>query len=225
VYRARGRELLARTGSRARIDARFLRVPPKVRTPPLAVPAFSRYGCLQGPGIDARWHKMPARHRGTDPRSEYATMLLLPWPLVVRASDFRPVEGSVQRLTKDPFGFFEFAPAEGPDLGLLDRVLGAARREAGSVDVVVLPESAVEEPEIGALETSSTLMEWSTFRPGCANTCESRGGFRTTRCISVSIRGSRRADRSQARGANRGFIFARTSTTAGPAFFEHREHR
>ena len=33
VYRARGRELLARTGSLARIDAHLLRVLPKVRTP------------------------------------------------------------------------------------------------------------------------------------------------------------------------------------------------
>ena len=116
--------------------------------PPTGRPAFSRYACVQGPGVEACWHKMPARHRGTDLSSEYATLLLLPWPLEVNASDFRPVEGSVQR-PKDPFGFFEFAPREGLDLDLLDRVLVAARREAGSVDVVCLPESAVEEGEIG----------------------------------------------------------------------------
>jgi len=153
VYRARGRELLARNGSLSRVDARFLRVLPKVSTPPTGRPAFSRYACVQGPGIEARWHKIPARHRGTDLRSEYATLLLLPWPLSVRASDFRPVEGSVRRLSKDPFGFFEFAPAEGLDLDLLDRVLVAARQEVGSVDVVVLPESAVDEREIDDLET------------------------------------------------------------------------
>lgn len=152
VYRARGRELLGRTGSLARIDTRFLRVLPKVRTPPTGRPAFSRYACVQGPGVNARWHKFPARHRGRDLRSEYATMLLLPWPLHVRASDFQPVEGSVQRLTKDPYGFFAFAPAEGLDLDLLDRVLVAARQEAGSVDVVVLPESAVEERDLHGLE-------------------------------------------------------------------------
>jgi hypothetical protein len=153
IYRARGRELLARKGSLARIDTRLLRVLPKVRTPPTGRPAFSRYVCVQGPGIEARWHKIPARHRGTDLRSEYATLLLLPWPLRVRASDFHLVEGSVQRLTNDPFGFFEYAPAEGLDLDLLDRVLVAARQEAGSVDVVVLPESAVDEGEIDDLET------------------------------------------------------------------------
>jgi hypothetical protein len=152
LYRARGRELLARTGSMARVDARLLRVLPKVITPPTGRLAFSRYACVQGPGIDARWHKVPARHRGTDLRSEYATLLLLPWPLRVQASDFHPV-GSVQRLTKAPFGFFEFAPSVGLDLDLLDRVLVAARQEAGSVDVVLLPESAVEERELDNLET------------------------------------------------------------------------
>jgi hypothetical protein len=151
VYRARGRELLARTGSLARIDARRLRVLPKVITPPTGRPTFSRYACVQGPGIDARWHKIPARHRGTDLRSEYANLLLLPWPLRVHASDFHPV-GRVHRAAKDPYGFFEFAPAEGLDLDLLDRVLVAARQEAGSVDVVLLPESAVDERELDDLE-------------------------------------------------------------------------
>jgi hypothetical protein len=152
AYRARGRELLARTGSLARIDARLLRVLPKVRTPPTGRPAFSRYACVQTPPIGARWHKLPARHPGTDVRSEYATLLLLPWPLMVRATDFHPVEGSVQRLAKDPFGSFEFVPAERLDLALLDRVLTAARREVNAVDVVILPESAVDESEVDDLE-------------------------------------------------------------------------
>ena len=152
VYRARGREMLVRTGSMARVDPRRLRVLPKVRTPPTGRPAFSRYACVQRPGIEVRWHKIPARHRGTDLRSEHATLLLLPWPLEVKATDFRPVDGSVQRLSKDPFGFFEFAPGEGLDFDLLDRVLVAARKEAGSVDVVCLPESAVEAGEIDELE-------------------------------------------------------------------------
>jgi hypothetical protein len=153
VYRARGRELLARTGSMARLDPRLLRVLPKVRTPPTGRPAFSRYACTQGPGITARWHKVPSRHRGTDIRSEYATLLLVPWPLRVRASDFRPREEPIRRPAKDPYGFFEFAPEEGLDFALLDRVLLAAREEAGTVDVVCLPESAVDERELGDLES------------------------------------------------------------------------
>jgi hypothetical protein len=151
-YRARGRELLARTGSLARVNPRFFRVLPKVRTPPTGRATFSRYACVVGPGIEARWHKVPTRHRGTDLTSEHATLLLLPWPLQVRESDFVPVEGSVQRLSKEPFGFFEFAPAE-VDFDLLDGVLTAARRETKSVDVVVMPESAVDESEIAYMES------------------------------------------------------------------------
>ena len=152
AYRARGRELLARTGSLARTNPRVLRVLPKVRTPPTGRPAFSRYACVHGPGIEARWRKMPARHPGTDVRSEYANLLLLPWPLEVKASDFRPLEGAVQRPAKEPFAFFEFAPAPGLDFDLLDRVLLSAGEEAGSVDVVLLPECAVDESEIDELE-------------------------------------------------------------------------
>jgi hypothetical protein len=152
LYRARGRELLARTGSLSRIDTRHLRVLPKVRTPPTGRASFARYACVQGPGIEARWHKMPARHRGADPQSEYATLLLLPWPLRVRSSDFRSLDHSVQRLSKEPYGFFEFAPAEGLDFDLLDRVLTAAREEARSIDVVIMPESAVDEGELDGLE-------------------------------------------------------------------------
>jgi hypothetical protein len=186
VYRARGRELLARTGSLARVDPRLLRVLPKVRTPPTGRPAFSRYACVQAPAIEARWHKMPARHSGTDLRSEYATILLLPWPLTVRAADFRPVEGSVQRLPNDPFGSFEFAPAEGLDLALLDRVLTAARQEVTTVDVVVLPESAVDESEIEDLEallyrhgvvSLQTGVRQRTDDPACPPNNWIHGGF------------------------------------------------
>jgi hypothetical protein len=151
-YRARARELLARTGSLARPAPRRVRVLPKVRTPPSGRPAFSRYACVQGAGLEACWHKTPARHLGTDPPAEHVNLLLLPWPLRVRESDFRPVEGSVQRPENDPFGFFEFAPAERLDLDLLDRVLTAALDEVDDVDVVVLPESSVDASEIDELE-------------------------------------------------------------------------
>jgi hypothetical protein len=155
VYRARGRELLARTGSLARIHPHLVRVLPKVRTSPngTALGSFSRYACVHRPGAQVRWSKIPARHRGANPQAEYANVLLLPWPLRVRESDFHPIEGSVRRLTSEPFGYFEFAPAEGLDLDLVDRTLVAARDEVGGVDVVVLPESAVDEGDIDGLET------------------------------------------------------------------------
>src|SRR5215510_10229334 len=154
IYRARGRELLARTGSLSRIPSHVMRVLPKVRTPPngTSLRAFSRYACVRASGVEARWHKVPARRNGTDPRARHANLLLLPWPLRVRESDFRPLEGSVQKPGKEPFGFFEFAPSEKLDLDLVSRLIVAAREEVDSVDVVMLPESAVDESEIDELE-------------------------------------------------------------------------
>ena len=154
VYRARGRELLARTGSLARIQSHFVRVLPKVRTPPsgTSLRSFSRYAGVHRPGVEARWYKVPARRAGTDPRARHANLLLLPWPLRVRESDFRPLASSVRRLDKEPFGFFEFAPSETLDLDLMGRMIVAARDEVDAVDVLVLPESAVDEGDINDLE-------------------------------------------------------------------------
>jgi hypothetical protein len=154
VYRARGRELLARTGSLARIGPQLVRVLPKVRTTRggTNLSSFSQYASLLGPGVAARWDKVPTRRPGAGARAEHVNALLLPWPLRVRESDFRPVQGSVQRPAKEPFGCFEFAPAERLDLDLVDRTLAAALDEVDIVDMVVLPESAVDETEIDGLE-------------------------------------------------------------------------
>jgi hypothetical protein len=154
VYRARARELLARTGSLARVPAYLIRVLPKVHTPPngSSVRTLSRYAAVTVADIAARWNKAPTRRPGGRPPGRGVNFLLLPWPLRVRGSDFRPVAGPLQKLAGDRFGFFEFAPAERLDLDLADRMLIAARDEAKPVDIVVLPESAVEHGEIDGLE-------------------------------------------------------------------------
>ena len=154
LYRARGRELLARTGSLARIKTHAIRVLPKVRTPPdnTSFRSFSRYACVQGPAVKAQWHKVAIRRSVTELHARHSNLLLLPWPLRVRESDFRRVESSVRRLASEPFGFFEFVPSERLDLDLVSRTIVAARDEVGSVDAVLLPESAVNEYEVDDLE-------------------------------------------------------------------------
>ncbi len=154
IYRARGRELLARTGSMARIESERLRVLPKIRTPPKGTSqrSLSRYACVSKQSVIPRWHKMPARRPGTDISSKHANLLLLPWPLRVREADFHPVENSVKVSANESFGLFEFAPRESLDLDLLRRTILGARQEVDSVDVVVLPESAIDESEIEGVE-------------------------------------------------------------------------
>ena len=154
-YRGRARELLAQHGTLARIPPDAVLVLPKVRTPAApgtSIRSMSRYATTHGPSVDVQWHKLPARRRGTEPRADHVNFLLLPWPLQVRARDFRPLEGSAQGNTDEPYGFFDFDPAERLDLELVDRMLIAARDEVDSVDVVCLPESAIAEDEVAPLE-------------------------------------------------------------------------
>ena len=155
LYRASGRELLARTGSISRLPSYRLRILPRVRTPPTGVSlrSFSRYACQVRAGVDVQWHKVPARRAGTDPNQEHVNLLLLPWPLHLRESDFHPVKNSVQGPAKEANGFFTFDPSEKLDLGLVARTIAAACEEVGSVDVIIFPESAIEESEVDGLET------------------------------------------------------------------------
>lgn len=176
LYRAQSRELLARTGSLSRIRTCFLRVLPKARTPPTGRASFSRYACVIRRKVGIGWYKLPFRTSGAGAESERGNILLLPWPLRVRDIDFRVVAGSVQRLEKEPFGFFEFAPAAPLDLGLVERTLRAAREEVGHVDIVMLPESALEEGEISDLETLLDRHDVASLRTGVRGRPRESGG-------------------------------------------------
>src|SRR5215207_5586402 len=153
-YRHRGRatELLARTGSLSRIPTHRLRVLPKVRTPPSGISfrSLSRYLCLRDASVDVSWHKAPARKAGS--RQQNSNVLLLPWPLRIRARDFRPRPGSVQRSENEPFGTFDFDPAEPFDVGLVEEAVQAALDEVDDLDAVVFPESCVPAEALQPLE-------------------------------------------------------------------------
>jgi hypothetical protein len=153
VYRAWGRELLARSGSLSRMAPDHVRVFPKMGTSTggMSLRSLSRYACVSPAGVGATWHKTPLRMSEHQTRMQH-NLLLLPWPLRVRGSDFRPLADSVQRTAVEPFGFFQFAPPERIDLDLVDRLIVAALDEVDAVDMVVLPESAVEQHELGELE-------------------------------------------------------------------------
>jgi len=156
-FRARARELLARTGTLSRISRQRLRVLPRVRNPVggPTIRSLSRYVCVRGPEVDAVWNRIPAGTVGPGGPAQEGNVLMLPWPLRIDAEDFKPT-GPVERGGPEPHGFFEFAPAELLDLDLADRVLQSARNQQGSVDIVVLPESALRPGDIDELEALLT---------------------------------------------------------------------
>jgi hypothetical protein len=87
--------------------------------------------------------------------AEDGNVLMLPWPLRIDPEDFKP-SGAVERSELESHGFFEFAPGELLDLDLADRVLQSARNQEGSVEIVVLPESALRPGDIDELEALLT---------------------------------------------------------------------
>jgi hypothetical protein len=156
-FRARARELLARTRTLSRISRQRLRVLPRVRNTVggPSIRSLSRYVCVRGPEVDAVWNRIPARTIGPGGAAEEGNALMLPWPLRIDAEDFKPT-GPVEHAEVEPHGFFEFAPGELLDLDLADRVLQSARDQEGPVEIVVLPESVLRPGDIDELEALLT---------------------------------------------------------------------
>jgi hypothetical protein len=154
VFRARAREMLARTGSMARLPRDRVAQLPKSRTTSVGIThrSLSRYSCTTSDGIKVAWNRIPMRRHDRGSMTQHANVLLLPWPLRISERDFVPVAGSVRRPTREPFGFFHYEPSEPVDLELIDRLLDAALDEVDGVDVVVLPEGCLDEPGVEALE-------------------------------------------------------------------------
>lgn len=153
-FRAFARELFAETGSLSRFPPSALRVMPRCRPSNggMSLHSLSRHVSVQGPQVDVDWHRMLSMPTGVALPEEHANVLLLPWPLRVRARDFRRAAFSLPQMDAARTGFFEFDPSEPFDFGLVDDVLRAAIDEAGTVDAVFLPEAAITPVDIGPLE-------------------------------------------------------------------------
>jgi hypothetical protein len=148
AFGARARTLLEERGSLSHLDPDRVHVLPKTQltTRGLTIRSFSRYVALSYEAIELGWSGVEVGTGSwSDGRDFY--LLLLPWPLVVDASAFRPVEAAVA-MDPEAFGFFSYAPSRPLEPALLSALLDAALREAPRVDAVVLPEAAIDRDEI-----------------------------------------------------------------------------
>jgi len=152
-FQRRAGELLAATGSLSRLPRDRARVLPKLRPPAsgITLRSLSHHLALDRSEVDARWVVAPPTGLASRP-GDRLTLLLIPHPRVIRASDFVPVAGPLANMDESRYGFYEFDPQEPFDAeGALDLV-ARARRHVGDVDLVVLPEGALEEGEVGPLQ-------------------------------------------------------------------------
>jgi len=147
--------LLSR-GSLSRVSPRRVRIVPKTNLTlrGITIRSMSRYLALFYESVDVRWKRVESEPARVTPpvRQRGYNVLLVPWPLEVHASDFRPVPGPLENMDPDLFGFFEFAPRQRLDCARVRDLLGAAQSRVGQVDAVVLPESAVTADEVTLLE-------------------------------------------------------------------------
>jgi hypothetical protein len=164
-------ELLERRGTLATIHEDRCRILPKRHTPNVGMTLRSvsiNLAFFHRSSIDIRWRrsvasplteevKQRAKGKGNAKISSL-NVLLIPWPYKILASDFSAViEPAAYRAHGEKESFFEYDPQhpateeefineELPDL------LRKAKQEAKRIDLVILPELAIDQKNVGHFE-------------------------------------------------------------------------
>lgn len=152
-FEARAWAMLQTRGTLARLSPARVRIVPKTQFTPrgITIRSLSRYLALCYEPVDVRWRSMEPSAASAD-RPDY-NIVLVPWPLSVKARDFRPLaSGLLENMDLDRFGFFEFAPDAPLDCAFVESLLRVAVDRRGRVDAVILPEAAVDPDEVAGLE-------------------------------------------------------------------------
>jgi hypothetical protein len=147
--------MVEESGSLSRFPGARVRVLPKTHLAPggINLRSLSRYLSSHTSQVEVLWRRVPLGDVEQRERSGTTwNVLLLPWPLEVTDSDFRPVAGPLRDMDPEAFGFFEFCPHQPLDLSHVETVLDSVLRQGSWVDAVVLPEAAVLPEEVEPLE-------------------------------------------------------------------------
>lgn len=118
-----------------------------------------------------RWSVIPRTDRSTE-----LNLLLAPWPLHLRHTQFAAVGEDGAHLSNLPerYGLFTFDPRTEPRIDRwLKRIIAAARRQAGDLDGIVFPELAVTKDQFDhirrlAVENGMFLISGVAERSGDA---------------------------------------------------------
>jgi len=153
VLHRRAAARLAETGTLARLSRDRVRVLPKLRPPEsgITLRSLSHHLAIDRSEVETRWYFAP-RARTHPHQAERLSLLLVPFPEEIHASDFRAVAGPLLNMDPSRYGFYEYAPQEPLDLDELTRLVESAKRQVGFVDALVLPEAALEESALVPLQ-------------------------------------------------------------------------
>ena len=155
-FEERAWRLLAEHGSLSRCSPTRIQVTPKTHLAQrgVSIRSFSRYLALSHQSVQVDWQRMDQEILSTRTRHtcRHYNVLLAPWPLTLSADAFRPVDGPVDNLDSEAFGFFEYDPGTSVDLAMLERLVRNAYRRVDRIDTIVFPEGALDVDEIDGVE-------------------------------------------------------------------------
>lgn len=150
AFRLHALELLTRTESGSTLSPGLpsseLRVLPKQHTPRagLTLRSLTHHLALHvGNEVTPFWYTVPQSNP-----NHGLNLLVAPWPLSLRPSQFQPVPGKLLSMP-ERFGFVEFTLDEDAEgvARWTAALIAEAERVAGRVDGVVFPESSLSESE------------------------------------------------------------------------------
>lgn len=148
--------LLATSGSVARLPRDAGVVLPKMRTPQTGVTlrALSLYASYHETELEIAWRSLPWANIDEDTLN----ILVVPWPYVVHATDFRPRSMVGQRTRNGRARYFAFEPARtrlNPS-AILEMLESVHASHSKRIHIVVFPELALTRQELRELQDHLT---------------------------------------------------------------------
>lgn len=153
AFERRAWNLLAEHGSLSNIDPARVRILPKLHSASkgITIRSFSRYLALTYESVDVHWRRIELLGDMRLKRRDF-NILLAPWPLTIEAKAFTFLNGPLENMDPQTFGFFRYDPTSPLDTEALTRLVEEAKDTASRIDALVLPEGAVEAGEVTAVE-------------------------------------------------------------------------
>lgn len=174
-------DLLKRYGTMSTINNLRCRVLPKRHTPSVGITlrALSSNLAFHRSSIDVRWrteykvkNDLVKKMEKTPVNERTFSILLLPWDLDISSLDFSTINSDPRLGMKEDYGFFTYSPKPKSlneafaHKTLLFETLNAAKKETPDIDMIVLPECAMEMNEIKEFEQTISQYGVSTYVAG-----------------------------------------------------------